>query len=57
MKLSANYMDPRGRLLVKNVYDQVAWYKKQGLVDAAVDAKTLLDLSYVDGQADEPATH
>lgn len=56
VKVSANYMDPRGRLLVQNVYDQVAWYKKQGLVDAAVDAHALLDLSYVEGQTDGTAT-
>jgi NitT/TauT family transport system substrate-binding protein len=50
VKLSANYMDPHGRLLIQNVYDQVAWYKSQGLVDKSVDVSTLLDLSFVEGQ-------
>jgi len=49
VKQSANYMDPHGRLLIQNVYDQLAWYKAQGLVDKSVDASKLLDLSFVEG--------
>lgn len=54
IKLSANYMDPQGRLLVQNVYDQVAWYQSQGLVDKTVQASELLDLSFVQGHLDLP---
>jgi NitT/TauT family transport system substrate-binding protein len=52
VKLSANYMDPQGRLWVQNIYDQVAWYKKQGLVDATVEPGSILDLSFVQGRVD-----
>lgn len=54
VKLSANFIDPKGRLLVKNIYDQVAWYQAQGLVDKDVDAKKFVDLSFVEGHLDVP---
>lgn len=54
VKVSANYMDPQGRLLVKNIYDQVAWNQAQGLVDKNVNAKSFLDLSFVKGHLDLP---
>jgi NitT/TauT family transport system substrate-binding protein len=47
------YIDPDARLLVSDIYRQVAWYQKQGLVEPSVDAKTILDLSFVG----EPAAH
>jgi NitT/TauT family transport system substrate-binding protein len=43
------FIDPDGRLLVRDIYNQVAWYQAQGLVDKSVDAKALLDLSFVKG--------
>ncbi len=54
VKVSANFMDPQGRLLVKNIYDQVAWNQAQGLVDKTVNAKDFLDLSFVQGHLDQP---
>ncbi|WP_430397629.1 ABC transporter substrate-binding protein [Ferrovibrio sp.] len=54
VKVSANFMDPQGRLLVKNIYDQVAWNQAQGLVDKTVDAKQFLDLSFVKDHLDLP---
>lgn len=48
------YVDPEGRLLVRDIYNQVAWYQGQGLVDHDVDAKTILDLSFVNGHFDVP---
>jgi NitT/TauT family transport system substrate-binding protein len=54
VKVAANYMDPQGRLLVKNIYDQVAWYQAQGLVDKTVNAKDFVDLSFVKGHLDVP---
>ena len=48
------YVDPEGRLLVSDIYNQVAWYQAQGLVDRDVDAKTILDLSFVKGHFDAP---
>ena len=53
-KVAANYMDPKGRLLVQNIYDQLAWYQKQGLVDKSVKAGDFLDLSFVKGHFDVP---
>jgi len=47
---AANYMDPQGRLRVQSVYEQVAWYQKQGLVDTTVKAADFLDLSFVPAQ-------
>lgn len=54
VKIAANYMDPQGRLMVKNIYDQVAWYQAQGLADKSVSAKDFLDLSFVKGHFDVP---
>jgi NitT/TauT family transport system substrate-binding protein len=44
------YIDPDAKLLVPDIYRQVAWYQGQGLVDKGVDARTILDLSFVPGQ-------
>jgi NitT/TauT family transport system substrate-binding protein len=43
------YVDPDAKLLVADIYRQVAWYQSQGLVDKSVDAKTILDLSFTEG--------
>ncbi|HMK67245.1 MAG TPA: ABC transporter substrate-binding protein [Stellaceae bacterium] len=48
------YVDPDARLLVRDVYNQVAWYQAQGLVDKDVDAKSILDLTFVEGHLDLP---
>jgi NitT/TauT family transport system substrate-binding protein len=48
------YVDPDGRLLVRDIYNQVAWYQGQGLVDKSVDAKSILDLSFVQGHYETP---
>jgi NitT/TauT family transport system substrate-binding protein len=53
-EIAANYMDPQGRLLVGDVYKQVAWYKAQGLVDADVNAASFIDLGFVQGHFDVP---
>jgi NitT/TauT family transport system substrate-binding protein len=54
VKASASYIDPKGRLLVKNIYDQVAWYQAQGMVSRDVDAGKILDLSFVKDHLDLP---
>jgi NitT/TauT family transport system substrate-binding protein len=54
VKASANYMDSQGRLLVNDIYAQVAWYEREGLVDKSVNAKDLLDLSFVQGHFGVP---
>ena len=48
---SIAFIDPEGRLLVGDVYRQVAWYKAQGLVDQSVDAKSFLELGFIKGQS------
>ena len=47
------YVDPDAKLLVADIYRQVAWYQSQGLVEKSVDAKSILDLSFTG----EPAAH
>ncbi|HEX6958855.1 MAG TPA: ABC transporter substrate-binding protein [Ferrovibrio sp.] len=54
VKIGANYMDPQGRLDVKNIYEQLAWYQEQGLVDKSVKAEDFLDLSFVKGHFGVP---
>ncbi len=54
VKASASYIDPQGRLLVKNIYDQVTWYQAQGMVARDVDASKFLDLSFVKDHLDPP---
>ena len=46
---SIPFIDPKGRLLVGDIYRQVRWYQGQKLVDAGVDAASILDLSFVPG--------
>jgi NitT/TauT family transport system substrate-binding protein len=48
------YVDPQARLDVGDIHGQIAWYKAQGMVDAAVDPKTLFDLSFVRGHTNVP---
>jgi NitT/TauT family transport system substrate-binding protein len=52
--LGIPYVDPKGRLLVDDVYRQVKWYQGQGVVDRDVDPKKLLDLSFVEGHFGVP---
>lgn len=54
IKVSLPYIDPQGRLLVRDLYDQVRWYQAQNMVDKTVDAKAIVDLSFVKGHLDVP---
>jgi NitT/TauT family transport system substrate-binding protein len=47
VELGAYYIDPQARLDVADVVRQIAWYKSQGLIDKAVDARTVVDASFV----------
>lgn len=51
---STFYVDPQARLDVGDIYAQVAWYKAQGMVDASVDPRALVDLSFLNGPIDLP---
>ena len=54
IKRSLPYIDPQGRLLVRDLYEQVRWYQQQNLVDKSLDAKTVVDLSFVKGHLEVP---
>ena len=54
LRLGIAYIDPQARLLVRDIHNQVAWYQSQGLVDKSVDAKSVIDLSFVDKHLDLP---
>jgi len=48
------FVDAGGRLNVGDIYEQVAFWQRQGQVDPSVDAKTILDLSWVAGHYNLP---
>ncbi len=41
------YVDPKGKLLVDDVVNQVKFWQSEGQVDKALDAKSIMDLSFV----------
>jgi ABC-type nitrate/sulfonate/bicarbonate transport systems, periplasmic components len=41
------YVDPKGTLLVDDVVNQVKFWQSEGQVDKALDAKSIMDLSFV----------
>jgi NitT/TauT family transport system substrate-binding protein len=49
VKASAFYVDGEARLDIADIVKQIAWYKAQGLVEAGVDERGALDLSFVKG--------
>jgi NitT/TauT family transport system substrate-binding protein len=51
---STFYLDPQARLDVGDVHAQIAWYKSRGMVDAAVDPASLMDLSFLPGHTNLP---
>lgn len=54
IKVSLPYIDPQGRLLVSDLYEQVRWYKAQNLIDKDIEAKNIMDLSFVKGHLGVP---
>src|SRR5262249_15220242 len=54
VEASTFYVDPQARLDVGDIHKQVAWYKGERLVDAAVDPKAFIDLSFVQGHTNLP---
>lgn len=41
------YVDPQGKLLVDDVVNQVTFWQAEGQVDKTLDAKSIMDLSFV----------
>jgi len=54
VKIGLPYVDPEARLDVGDIYNQVAFWQSQNLVDKSVDAKSILDLSFVKGHYNLP---
>ncbi|HYG91290.1 MAG TPA: ABC transporter substrate-binding protein [Azospirillum sp.] len=48
------YIDPQGRLMVDDVYNQVKFWQSEGQVDKALDAGSILDLGFVQGHTGVP---
>lgn len=49
IKAGTIYVNENARLNVGDVYKQLAWYQKQGLVAKSIKPATLVDLSFVEG--------
>jgi NitT/TauT family transport system substrate-binding protein len=41
------YIDPDGKLDVKNVDNQIKWLQEQGFVDKGFDANAIIDKDFV----------
>jgi NitT/TauT family transport system substrate-binding protein len=54
VQASTFFVDAKARLNVGDIHDQIAWYKSHGMVDASVDPKTLIDLTFIDGHTNLP---
>ena len=49
IEAGAIYVNEAARLDVGDVYKQLAWFQKEGLVDAGVQARAIVDLGFVEG--------
>jgi NitT/TauT family transport system substrate-binding protein len=47
IKFGISYMDPEGRLDVKDVLRQIEWFKSQGMVKPGTDTGLIIDTRYV----------
>jgi NitT/TauT family transport system substrate-binding protein len=47
VEMGAYYMDPQARLEFADIERQVEWYKAQGLIEQTVDAKEIVDESFL----------
>ncbi|MBM3537931.1 MAG: ABC transporter substrate-binding protein [Alphaproteobacteria bacterium] len=54
VRVGLPYVDAEARLNVGDVYNQVAFWQSQALVDRTVDARAILDLSFVKGHFNVP---
>ncbi|MGE0714590.1 MAG: ABC transporter substrate-binding protein [Alphaproteobacteria bacterium] len=48
------WVDPEGRLDVRDIHEQVAWWQAQKMVDPGVEAAAILDLGFVEGHRNVP---
>jgi NitT/TauT family transport system substrate-binding protein len=47
VEAGAYFMDAQARLEIADLERQIDWYKAQGLLDGKVEAKTIVDLSFI----------
>ena len=47
IKLGVSYIDPQGRVDVKDVLHQIAWYKAQGMLKPDINGADFIDMRYV----------
>jgi NitT/TauT family transport system substrate-binding protein len=54
LEVGLPYIDPMGRLLVDDIYNQLAFWQSVNLVDKSADAKGMVDLSFIQGHFNIP---
>src|SRR5262249_55637795 len=54
LEVGLPYVDPLGRLMVDDIYNQLAFWQSLNLVDKSADAKSILDLSFIQGHFNVP---
>ncbi|HEX2117339.1 MAG TPA: ABC transporter substrate-binding protein [Alphaproteobacteria bacterium] len=54
LEVGLPYIDPMGRLLVDDIYNQLAFWQSVNLVDKSADAKSMIDLSFIKGHFNVP---
>jgi NitT/TauT family transport system substrate-binding protein len=54
LEVGLPYVDPKGRLLVDDIYNQLAFWQSVNLVDKGAKAKDMLDLTFIQGHFNVP---
>jgi NitT/TauT family transport system substrate-binding protein len=54
LQVGLPYVDPKGRLLVDDIYNQLAFWQSVNLVDKSAKAKDMLDLTFIQGHFNVP---
>jgi NitT/TauT family transport system substrate-binding protein len=54
LEVGLPYIDPMGRLLVDDIYNQLSFWQSVNLVDKSADAKSMIDLSFIKGHFNVP---
>ena len=54
LEVGLPYVDPMGRLLVDDIYNQLAFWQSVNLVDKSATAKGMMDLSFIQGHFNVP---
>lgn len=47
VEAAAYFIEPQGGLDVTDIERQIAWYKAQGLIDKSVNAREVVDPSFI----------